>query len=162
MQNFPRRLLKPGGSIRNDASGASAVEFALLAPILAFGLLCMVDLGMALNQRMKMDSALRAGVQTALIDPGEDQVWQAVGTAADSFTISPSEHDAISATSLLVDVDRFCACPQSMSVEVNCSTPGCASAAAAYVYYKLQAEKLYDPTLLPQLSLRSELLVQIE
>ena len=40
--------------------GVSAVEFALFAPILFFGLLSAVDIGFALHERMTIDHAAKS------------------------------------------------------------------------------------------------------
>lgn len=160
-----RRLHKVLGWLRsaipNNAGGA-AVEFGLVAPVLALSVLCVVDLGLALRERISMDSALRAGVQSAFADPGADELRGIVATIAETdFTVSAAEAEVVSSTELLLQVDRFCACPENMGTEVSCAA-GCASAASPYVYYSLAAEKYYDPALLPQISLRSALLVLIE
>ena len=50
---------------RCDA-GVSAVEFAVLAPVLIGGLLFLVDVGIAIGTRMEMDRNVRAGAQAAM------------------------------------------------------------------------------------------------
>lgn len=49
-----------------DQGGVSAVEFALVAPLLVFGLLAMVDVGMAIGERMELERNVRAGAQAAM------------------------------------------------------------------------------------------------
>ena len=150
-------------SVWADTSGAIAVEFAFLAPILAIGFLSMVDLGLAGNERMRMDSALRAGAQAAFTDPGAEAVRDVISdVASNDFVVSPAGDNTVSSTELLVDVERFCACPENVSAAVDCATGSCASAASPYVFYSLVAEKDYDATILPQSSLRSSLMVQVE
>jgi Flp pilus assembly protein TadG len=56
-----RRLLSRVRRLGED--GVSAVEFALIAPILFLSLLAMVDVGFAIHERMTIDHVLRAGAQ---------------------------------------------------------------------------------------------------
>ena len=57
-------------SIRFCASrcGAGAVEFALIAPIIVIALAGMANYGMAMFQKMELESAARAGAQIAIND----------------------------------------------------------------------------------------------
>ena len=56
---------------KGDEAGASAVEFGMFAPILLFGVLMTVDIGMALGERMEMDHIVRAGAESAMIKHDE-------------------------------------------------------------------------------------------
>ena len=47
-------------------SGMAAAEFALMLPIFGFGLLSMLDVGLAINERMKLDQAVRSGAQLVM------------------------------------------------------------------------------------------------
>jgi len=58
--------LKGSGAPSNR--GAAAVEFALLAPIVAAVLAGVANYGMALFQKMELESAARAGAQMAIKD----------------------------------------------------------------------------------------------
>src|SRR5687767_11414888 len=96
-------LLMRARAFGPDTSGVAAVEFALLAPVLTFAFLSMVDLGLAANEKMRMDSALRAGAQAAFIDPGADHVREVVAAvAANDFTVSSEEGDFVTSTELRV------------------------------------------------------------
>ena len=58
-KRFLRRL-------RRHSSGVAAVEFALIAPVLAGILLPMVDFGIGAYEKMRVESAAEAGAQYAL------------------------------------------------------------------------------------------------
>ena len=159
-----RRL---AAALLSDDSGASAIEFGILAPVLVFTLLTTVDIGLAVHERMQIDNALRAGAEAAMSDLGASKVREVVETVAeDHFTLAGSDGDEgdfeISGTTpLSVQVERFCACPEAKAAKVNCSAPICEGPSKPYVYYRLSADKAYDAVLLPKLPLDSAVQVQV-
>ena len=154
-------LLRSWRRATADERGASAVEFALVAPVLVVACLATVDLGMAISQKMDVDQSLRAASQGAMLDLGEDEVEDlAKAVAAENSTIAPDSGAA--ATDLDIAVDRFCACPESVSAAVDCETGTCADEASPYVFYRLTAEKEFASLFLPAIPISSSLLVQIE
>jgi pilus assembly protein CpaE len=139
--------------------GTSAVEFALFAPMLIVGLLSAIDLGFAEYERMTIDHALRAGAQSAMADQGTDQVLKVVqNTASKNFTLS--SQSGSNTNTLTLNVDRFCACPESLGVAVSCSTD-CASSQPTFIYYRLSGAKTYTGTLLPTIGLNPSVQVQV-
>ena len=158
---------RPADALR-DERGASAIEFALLAPALVLACMATVDLGVAITQQMTIDHSLRAGAEGAMADLGQPKVRELVeGTAAQSFTIASTDSTATEISThnsaLTVDVTRYCACPESVSTAVNCSgSSTCAGSAKPYHYYRLAAEKTYDAMLLPDFKLRGAMLVQAQ
>ena len=156
----------PRHSLARDERGASAVEFALLAPLLVMACLATVDVGMAISERMNMDSVLRTGSEGAMVDLGEDEVEALVEDAAsESFNVAPDDNGDIgtgSPTDLDVTVDRFCSCPGSGNEPVDCETGSCAGSVEPYLFYRLTAEKTYEPLILPEFGLRGSMLVQVE
>ncbi|MGQ7791080.1 TadE family protein [Faunimonas sp. B44] len=140
------------------------MEFALLAPILFFGLLATVDLGLALHERMSIDHALRAGAQSAMTDPGPAAVRRIVEeTAGRNFTVASGTTDGTTflagQSPLAVEVERFCACPSSPDAAVGCGT-ACAGGQPTYVFYRLTGEKPYEGMLIPDLGLSAAVQVQ--
>lgn len=128
--------------------GVSAVEFALIAPILFFGLVATADLGLALTQRMTIDNALRGGAQRAMLDPGVAAVRDVLAsTAAKNFIVS-SACGAATGDELDVCVERYFACPEAPDLAVSSST-FCAGSLAPDIYYRLSAAKTYDGLFLP-------------
>jgi len=127
-------------------SGVSAVEFALIAPVLAFSLVVMADIGLALNERMTIDHMLRAGAQAAMSDPGEAQVQKVL----QSMVSQPGAPADVTFDL----VKRYCACPENADVPPAtapaCSTT-CSGSAAPFIFYRLQASKLYDAMSLPEI-----------
>ncbi|RWB51821.1 AAA family ATPase [Mesorhizobium sp.] len=141
-------------------AGVSAVEFALIAPVLVFALVAMADVGLALYERMTIDHVLRAGAQAAMSDPGEAKVLNVLqSTLSQSATPSGVAFDM---------VKRYCACPEKADVSPDtappCSTT-CAASAPPYTFYRMAASKTYNamslPDVLPSFRLSSSIQVQI-
>lgn len=133
-----RRLLQQMHPRRMGEDGVSAVEFGLIAPILFVSLLAMVDVGLAIAERMSIDSVLRAGAQEAMDDPGETEVQAAL--------------DAIAAQNFAADampvfhVEPLCDCPADPGVYLDCSVPtDCLPGPTATSrYYHLEGVKTYE------------------
>lgn len=154
-------------TIRRDEDGASAIEFALVAPILVFSLLAMVDMGRAVFEKIAIDQSLRAGFEAAMIDPGKERVETIIADAAGPMFNVTFPADAQSSTvsggadkSLRVTVNRFCACPSAVKTSVSC-TVRCTPTTFPYAFYDLDAEKNFSGMLLPRFSLSSHLEVQV-
>lgn len=171
-----RLVFRKGSSLHADESGASAIEFGLLAPVLLAALMSTVDLGLALNQKMEIDRSLRASADSLMAGTYEDEpttaaakkekvrkLVQAIATGAVTSGNADGA-DSSSPTDLDIDVDRFCACPESLSTEEsNCDTLSCDDAAARYLFYRVSATQQYDAVFLPQtIPLNGSVLVQVE
>lgn len=137
-------------TVRRAEGGVAALEFALFAPILFLSLLSMVDIGLALNERMTIDHILRGGAQTAMQGGDEAAVLNVLETtAAKNFT----------AEEVLFDVVRYCACAEDPGVAVACSTT-CAGPSATSIYYRLTGTKSYDGIFLPTMNMAPSVEVQ--
>ena len=126
-------------------SGVSAVEFALIAPVLALSLVGMADVGLALYERMAIDHVLRAGAQAAMSDPGEAQVRN---------VLQSTLGQAGAPSGVVFDlVKRYCACPDDADVAPTAApacTITCPGSVRPFVFYKVQASKPYDAMSLPE------------
>ena len=91
------RLIK---RFSQDRRGVSAIEFALVVPVLLISLLGVVDIGNIVYQRGDMESALRAGIQYFM--NGGDDLARAEQVVNDSWTTKP---DGVS-----VIAEHFCTC----------------------------------------------------
>lgn len=153
-------VARKASALAECEAGVSAVEFALVAPVLAIALVAMADIGLALNERMTIDHVLRAGAQAAISDPGEAQLLKVLETTRD---------ESAAASDLTFDmVQRYCACPENADVPPesapDCATT-CADSAPPYVFYRVEASKAFQPMsvpeVLPDLQLRSSVQVQV-
>jgi pilus assembly protein CpaE len=154
-----RTIMALLGRRRLGEDGVSAVEFALVAPVLFFSLLAMVDLGLAIYERMTIDHVLRAGAQAAMEDPGPVRVLEVLtATAATNFPLAgETEPDGTNAPIFTVGYP-VCACAD--GVPVACSTT-CPGPTATSVYYRLSSAKNYDGMILPRISLGPAVEVQV-
>jgi pilus assembly protein CpaE len=144
-----------------DEGGLSATEFALLAPVLVFSLLAMVDIGLAVYERMTIDAVLRAGAQSAMADPGKDQVLKVLQTsAAKHFTLSGSSAVTAGRESLTLTAERYCSCRESPDLVVPCSSV-CASSLTTFTFYRLTGSKQFGSIVLQQIALNSTVQVQV-
>lgn len=169
-----REAIRPpqglGGPLRRVASrltgwtrcrrGVSAVEFALIAPVLGFSLIATVDLGFGLTERMTIDHVLRAGAQSAMADPGSTTVLAAMRSAAEmNFKLEGQPQEA-GVDPLSLSATRFCACPENVGFAVACST-SCSGSKPTYMYYRMSAEKIYRGRLIPAITFKRTTQVQI-
>ena len=149
--------------LARDKAGNAAIEFAFVAPVLAFACIAVVDIGFAINQRMAADHVLRIGADAAMSDPGEAVVQNVLNqTASGNFqTVSTEPLPTTIATdsdALHLKAKRFCSCPNSKDVEISCT--GTCSGTAPLAFYRLTAAKRYVGMLLPVTEFRSALQVQ--
>lgn len=108
---------------------------------------------------MTIDHSLRAAAQSAMTDPGVSAVKKVLlNTASKNFTLS--DHTNPSTDALNVSVDRFCACRDSPSVPVECSTT-CTGLTPTFIYYRLSGVKTYSGMIMPSMALNSSVQVQI-
>jgi Flp pilus assembly protein TadG len=93
-------LIRTIFSFARDERGVSAVEFALIAPVLMIALLGVVDIGNVVFKRSDMESALRSGVQYFM--NGGDDLSKAEDVVTESWTTKPDDVSVIA--------ERFCMC----------------------------------------------------
>jgi len=141
-----------------DEQGVSAVEFALIAPMLTFALLAMVDTGFAISERMTIGHVLRAGAQGASMDIGESAVDQILRrTAEKNMTVATASGDD---TALALEVRLFHSCPEEPSAPVERNAT-CDGDSPTQIFYVLSGSKTYAGLILPRFSLSRELRVQV-
>lgn len=143
-----RRL---GGILRSEA-GVSAVEFALFAPLLFFAAVAMVDIGLAVRDRMAMDRLVRGGAQSAMQDPGADRVRTVIEASAEA-RFEPG-------TDFTLSVERNCTCSASGSGPAPCDST-CDDANADAVHYRIVASRSYPALILPDIGLEARAEVQV-
>jgi pilus assembly protein CpaE len=138
------------GRLQRCVAGVSAVEFAILSPVLVLGAFGMIDTGMAIYQRMMMNQVLRAGAQPALQGQNESVVMDVLeATAAPNFTLADGE---AAGDELKLKVETSYACPGDSDAAVM-SGASCESGEAALRFYRLTAEKDFQGVLLPEFTL---------
>lgn len=154
---FP--LLNWINSIWACRKGTSAVEFALMSPVLVIGTFATVDAGMAVYEKMMVTQILRAGAQTAIAGKSEATVLSVLkDTAAANFTVAgatpaPGE--------LVLSVGSYCSCPGLLGTPVSCSTL-CASTTPPNEFYDLSATIQFTGVILPSFTLSGEMIIMAQ
>jgi Flp pilus assembly protein TadG len=160
-----RRFLELLGKCRASEDGVSAVEFGLMAPfLLFFPLLSMVDVGMAISERMAVDSVLRAGAHEAMKDSGkdkedkEDKVLEALyAISAKNFPLANGvAPDGLNAPKFTVKY--LCDCPEQQNVACSAT---CSGNVATSIFYDLTGKKTFTGNFLPAIELAPEIRVQV-
>jgi pilus assembly protein CpaE len=147
----PRRLL---AQLFRSTSGVSAAEFAIMSPVLVLACFGMVDIGMAVYERMMINQVLRAGAQPAFQGMNDSVVLTVLQeTAAENFTVAEGE---ATGDELEVGVNSYCACPGDVAVGVGCGST-CESGSVAFRLFRLTASKAYEGVILPEFTLSGSL-----
>lgn len=102
-------LGKLKGSVAGSRRGAAAVEFALLAPIIAAVLAGIANYGMALFQKMELESAARAGAQMAIRDRSNTTMIENAVINATNLTLVAGDI-SMDPTCWCADVDASATC----------------------------------------------------
>lgn len=133
-----RRALKHVIVWRDADDGTSAVEFCIIAPMLAAVLVPLIDLGLAFYQQMQVDDAAQAGAQYAMAHGWNTSAIQsavtgATGLAGVSASPAPS---------------RSCGCPSGTAVTAADCGSTCDDGQSARTYVTVSARATYT-TLIP-------------
>jgi Flp pilus assembly pilin Flp len=108
-----------------DVRGASAVEFALIAPVLALALMGLAEMGYVVYQRAMHIGALRAGGQYVLNGGRDLDVTRDISMR--SWSSRPEDG--------VVETSRFCLCGEAEHV---CNEP-CSDDSVPLVYISIQS-----------------------
>lgn len=101
---------------RTCETGASAVEFAIIASFMSIVLLNIVDIAIFMFNKMEITGAVRAGAQYALVNTDTATAALIQGVVTDSTTLTP--------LTVTVD-DDLCGC--SDGTTFACGTGTCAA-----------------------------------
>ena len=156
------RFRSSAATIGTNEDGASAIEFGLVTPILFFSLLAVIDVGMAVNERIIVGQALRAGAEQAMYDPGVATVETVAKDAArQAFTF---DETGGSLGEMSITVTQFCQCPGATSIQVPCSvtcTLDTGGETSPYKYYNLTGQKTYKSIIIPEMTFNSDIKVMV-
>jgi pilus assembly protein CpaE len=135
---------------KRAVSGLAAAEFAIISPVFFLAMLGMVDIGLALNERMEVDRVLRAGVQEAM--SGQDDVSRIEAAVRNAnFSSGVSEHTP------QYTIARSCEC---LSTEMSCNAL-CDDGRPPAIYFDLSAVQPMETFMLPAMNIRSAMRVQV-
>lgn len=121
--------------------GVSAVEFALVTPVLLAGIMSLVDLGVAVFHKMEVTSAVRSGAQYALVD--KDDI-AGIEAAVNNSTNLPAASMTVSAT-------ESCDCISTAGVISALGSCGdsCSGTDTKRYLMTVNASHVYNPVFLP-------------
>ncbi len=129
-----------------DEHGAAAVEMALISPFLILGLLLMLDVGVAVKERLDLDHSTRTGAQAVMANVNETQ-------QISDLVLASSE----GASGVTVSVEKTCSCG---STTVDC-TNWCSGNTPPSVFMNISAARQHLGFLLPEFTVESQTNVQI-
>lgn len=144
-----------------DRSGVAAVEFAIAAPMLLFGLIIMTDLGLAIQERMNLDQAVRSGAEFLMGDVTDEDTVKKYIIASATGAYSDNPGDVEKKERPTVTVVKTCECPENPGTAVDCTTTICTNLLPASVYYELTAAKTYEAILVTNIPLETTISVQV-
>ncbi len=116
-----------------DARGATAVEFAIISPILILMTLMTVDVGLGFYRNMQVQNAAQAGAQYAVLH-GFDQtkISSAISAATSNSTITASPAPV-----------QFCGCPSASGISALDCESSCPSGSTPGTYVTTSAQSTY-------------------
>jgi len=126
-------------SLSRQEEGVSAIEFAILTPLLIVAILSMGLISVLINHRIKMDQILRAGAAVAISDPGGTAVTQrmrevALSKGYSSINTTPGTVPGV----LHMQSVRSCFCPEAPNGNLGCNAI-CFNQRPVVVRYILEA-----------------------
>lgn len=119
-----------------DSSGAAAIEFGVVVPVLTLMVIAVADIGIGVYRKMQVEDAAQAGVE-----------W-AIRNGFDSNGISNAVTSATNASVIASPApQQFCGCAAGSTVSpVACGTP-CPGGALAGTYATVGAQLTYTTML---------------
>lgn len=153
-----RDAVKP---LFRSEDGSVAVEFAIIAPILATALIGVIDVGLLLYERSDVNSALRLAAQTAMSDPGTKRVTDILNTFKSQKQFSGS-------INFVYKAQRYCACAEDEAtmkmtkVKIDCDSLCPLTNAMPGVYYKITGGTKYEGIFIQGYKISHSIEVQVE
>jgi Flp pilus assembly protein TadG len=134
----------------HSESGNAAVEFALLAPILALLIAGLADYGEAVDISTELNMAARAGAQYATHYPSDTAgitsvVQNSTKNPSASFTVT-----AVTPTPSTGSQPTYCTCSDSspaLANQIDCTTGTCVSPNVKKYFVAVTATETYTPVL---------------
>ena len=123
--------------LASSASGAAAVEFALLLPVVLAGLTGVANYGLATYEKMELVSAARAGAQMAIRDRTDTSVIRQVTVDSTNLNITTSS----------VTATEVCECADGTTVTCGAT---CSDGSSNRYFMTVTVTKTFDPVVVGQ------------
>jgi Flp pilus assembly protein TadG len=131
LRAWARRLLA-------DRKGVTAVEFAIVAPVLVIVCVGIIDMGLAIYTDMQVKNAAQTGAQYAVANgyhPDDIAAQAKAGSTLGSLSMSPAPA-------------QFCGCPGATGVSSTSCSAVCADGSSPGTFVTVSAQASYS-TLVP-------------
>ncbi len=99
----------PAALAKLSRRGAAAVEFALLVPVVLAGLTGVANYGLAIFEKIELESAARAGAQMAIRDRENTSAIQQTTVDSTNLTIT-TDDVSVSTACRCADIDSTATC----------------------------------------------------
>lgn len=140
MYHAARAFCRRGAGLAWARRGASAVEFALAAPVLAGLLVPLADLGIAYSRQIQVQHAAQAGAQYAVF-----HAWNTNSPTTIAAIVAAA--GALPGIAASPAPSQFCGCPNGSSVTAAPCGGTCANGQMAGYYVVVSARLTYTPPL---------------
>lgn len=150
-----RCLFRQLHALRHDRRGGPAMEFAVIAPILVVVMIFAFDLGNALQQRIRLAEAVRAGGLFALSYPTDTS--NAVNTTAIRNAVTNAVSDWSDLSTPTVTMACYCwnRSANTFGSAIDCvaaTSTTCASTAELQRFITISASRPFSPLLVSNLT----------
>lgn len=139
--------------------GTSAIEFAVCAPVLIVGLLVVTDVGLAVNERMRLDQAARAGAEFAMNSVDDGDTIEDMVKASATGAYGEDLNDLDSSKIPEVEAEMFCECPDAPGVAAACDNL-CTGEVVPSAYWRIEASKDFNGVFVPAFPIATQITVQ--
>jgi Flp pilus assembly protein TadG len=139
-----RRLLGTEGC----TAGVAAIEFGIIAPVLAVALVCTIDLSLGVYRKMEVQNSAQTGAEYALAHGFDATAIASATRNATTWTQHDAQGNTIQAVTATPTPVQFCGCASASGVtSATCGTP-CPSGVLPGTYVTVSAQGTYT-TLMP-------------
>jgi Flp pilus assembly protein TadG len=129
-----KRACRRLAALRDAREGNAVVEFSIAAPVLAVIFVPLIDIGMAVYQKMQVQDAAQAGAQYAMAHGWNSSSIQTAVTSATGLSVSASPAPS-----------KSCGCPDGSSVSAATCGSTCSDGQTAGTYVTVGAQVTYTP-----------------
>ena len=153
-------------SFLKDCAGLAATEFAILGPVLSIILIMVIDVGLAVHERMELDQSLRVGADFAMnnsVDPAfleRMMVSAASGEYVETDTGNQTRDASSSPFNATATAYYFC--PEEPGIEVAEDYRNCNDNVVPLMGFQLELEQTHKAIFLGDMMLKSKLSVQVQ
>jgi Flp pilus assembly protein TadG len=135
ISSLSRRIRLRGSSLQRDQRGVTAIEFAVIAPIMIGMFISIADLGLGLYTQVQLANAAQAGAAYAMQKGYNGDTMRTVAQASTRLT------------SVTVATSQFCGCPSTTGVTVTTCASSCGDGLTAGTFAQVIASKAYSTLL---------------